>query len=93
MAKGGKDTLVQKVHKLDPYFVDEVQSLDSAAIKTKIVELAKNREAIEKAKEDDTDLQSLKEQLKTANEGYGQQNKGIKLKTKFLLELLASKGA
>jgi hypothetical protein len=81
-----------KLSRFDPLFLDEVQSFDAGQLKERLVLIAKNAEEIRDAKTSDTDLQSAKEQLKVMNETYSEPLKGTALKTKYIIELLASKG-
>lgn len=81
-----------KLQKVDPIFLEDVQSKDADQLKNHLVEIQKNAEEIRTARENDTDLTSAKEQLKVLNETYTIPLKGASLKTKYILELLASKG-
>jgi hypothetical protein len=90
--KDGGNTLSAKVQREDPAFIDEVMSMTSDQLKDKIVSLARNQEEILTAKEKDMDLLSLSEQLKTAKETYSLPLKAIKLKVKYLVEMLEAKG-
>jgi len=73
-------------------FIESVQSLDGSALKSKIVEINKYVKELKSAEKEDNDLQSLKEQVKTAREPYSAAFNGAAHKIDYLLELLASKG-
>ena len=84
-----RKSLEEKMHDLDPYFVEEVANMDFTGMTAKIADLAKNRESIEEAKDDDVELQSLKEKLKVANQTYSEPLKAIKLKIRYLVKRMS----
>lgn len=88
----GPKTLADKVADMDRSFYDEVQGLGVDQIKNKIMGLAISQAEMEEAKEKDEDYQKLRDQLKYAAQGYREHSKAVKLKTKYLMELKASKG-
>jgi len=90
--KKSGNTLSAKIQKEDPAFIDEVMSMTADQLKDKVISLTRHQEEILNAKEKDTDLLSMQEQLKTAKETYSLPLKAIKLKVKYLIEMLESKG-
>lgn len=85
-------TLGEKVQALDPSFHETAMALSRDQAATKIVELAKYQEDLHSAESNDIDLRSKQEAAKEAKKGYSEQYSAIKLKTKFLLEVITSKG-
>lgn len=81
-----------QIQESNPEFLEEVASLGKEALEHRIAELAKAEAAVNKAKEDDSGLQDLKDQVKIASAPYSETKKAIKLKIKLLLELLEDKG-
>ena len=84
-----KKTLDEKMFALDPYFVEEVGSMDFTRMTVKIADLARNREVIEEAKKEDIDLQALRDQLKVMNETYSEPLKAIKMKIQYLVKKMS----
>lgn len=92
MKKEKDNSTRSKLEKMDPEFVNSVEAMSSDDLKSRIVLIAKQMEEVSQAKKDDLDLQRAKEQLKVMNETYSEPLKAAKLKTKYLIELLASRG-
>lgn len=74
--------------KVSKEFLEEVRAMSALDMQAKIVELYKNMEAVQEAQKEDPDIQSLREQLKVANEGYRTKIKDLKSKIKYLLQIL-----
>lgn len=91
-AKKGPKTLFDKVKDLDPTFVEEVYMLKNEQLNDKIAGMAKDRTLLEVSQSKDSDIKSLKEQLKTANETYTLPIKAIKMKTKLIYKILQERG-
>ncbi len=85
-------TTYDKVNELDPNFTSEVYSLRDDQLNEKLASMAKHRAEIEEAKSEDVELKSLRESLKVAGETYSEPLKGIKLKTKLIVEILKDRG-
>jgi hypothetical protein len=85
-------TTADKLKLEDPEFVENNMSLSPEEMKAKIIEISKHLEETEKAKANDPDLKSLKEQIKVVRETYDTPLKVGRLKVKFLLEMLEARG-
>lgn len=81
-----------KVKEMDPSFAEEVNTMTDSDLKEKVVTLTKYSLEIEEARKDDSDLASLKEQLKVANQTYTEPLKANKLKRQLILDVLKSRG-
>lgn len=94
MAKKAKkdNSTYGKLKNIDPNFLDEVASMTTDDLKSRVVLIAKHAEEIKEAREKDDDLKRLKEQVKVAGETYSEPLKAAALKTKYIIELLVSKG-
>jgi len=96
MAKGKKErqpqTLRGKLHKVDPFFVEEVESMDAEKLDTRLANLAKYQQEVMDAQSNDIDIQRHTEMLKNARETYTTPMKASRLKMKFVYELLKEKG-
>jgi hypothetical protein len=94
MAKRGRKakTTYDKVNELDPGFASEVFSLKDDQLNDKLALMAKHRAEIEEAKTSDESIKRLREELKVAGESYSEPLKGIKLKTKLVIEVLKERG-
>jgi hypothetical protein len=94
MVKKGRKakTTYDKVNEIDPSFASEVFSLKDEELNGKLALMAKHRAEIEEAKSSDEDLRRLRDEIKVAGESYSQPLKGIKLKTKLVVEILKGRG-
>lgn len=82
----------EKVQKDYPEFVEEVQGLQVAELEKKIATYAKEQEKAVKFKEEDEELKRVSE-LKAELEGpHKDIAKALKLKIRFLCELVKEKG-
>jgi hypothetical protein len=91
MAKRGRPPK-GKYSELSDDFKSEMLSADEQAVRKTISIVAMNMIALEIAKANDTDLISLKEQVKAAGEVYSAGKKEGKTKIEFLREVLESRG-
>lgn len=73
-------------------FKDALATADEQQLKDKLSEVAKSQEDNKSAMKADKDLNDLKEKVKVASSGYTEVTKTNKLKTKFVIRLLADKG-
>lgn len=73
-------------------FKDALATADVNQLKDKLAEVAKAQEANKSEMKADEDLNNLKEQVKVASSGYTEVTKSNKLKTKYVIRLLADKG-
>lgn len=85
-------TLWDKVREFDENFAVGINSMDDDEMKQKLVSLAGEDDQIEKAREDDTDLASKKEEVKTANETYSVPLKQNRMRRKLVLKTLGERG-
>jgi len=91
-AKKGPKSLFDKVNEIDPSFAEEVYALREDQLKEKLVTMARHDTEVEEARKNDTDLQSLREQVKIASQTYSEPLKANKLKRKLIFEVLATRG-
>lgn len=84
-------SLLEKVDSEFPGFAGEVDGLDAQSLKNRIANYAKELQASGEAKEADEALQSAREQAKELGAPYRDVRKAVKLKTQYLLSLLAEK--
>lgn len=82
--KSVRDDIEQK-HK---EFADEVRKLDAEALKARIVALQKGLQESEEHRENNEALHDAKETVRMLQEPYNDVRKAVKLKTKYILELL-----
>lgn len=76
----------------DINFAEVIKALDTTALKNQIVKCNKNMAAIEEAKKADDKLTQAKELVKEYGAPYSESIKNEKLKVKFLLEELETRG-
>lgn len=87
-----KKSLEVKVQEEMPEFVSEVSSLDSEALNLRLSQLAKDIDEVERAQDEDV---ALEEARKTASElaaPYKDSKKALRLKGKYIISLLKSRG-
>jgi hypothetical protein len=87
-----EDKLAKKFAELDPEWREKVESSGVDAVKGLLVEVQKNEEANQDAKEEDQDLASCKEAYDVAGAGYKEFSKASKLKIRYALRKLKSLG-
>ena len=87
-----KRDLMSQVKEVAPEFASTVHSLRDEELKEKLITFGFEVDAIEKAKEDDSDLASKKEAVKIANETYSIPLKEINLKSKLIRQILEERG-
>lgn len=94
MAKGRREakSAEQKMRDLDENFVEEVLALSPEKLNEKLVNLTKYRIELEDAKENDVDLKQAQEQAKEAGAQYSEGFKAIKMKQKYIFNLLGNQG-
>jgi hypothetical protein len=85
-------TLFDKVKEFDETFATEVATATDDNIKDRLVKLTDDNRKIEDAQFEDSDLASLRAQVKTANETYTVPIKRNKLRMKLLLQTLTERG-
>lgn len=90
--KKGPKTLWDKVNDVDPIFAGEIYAASDDAIKDKLVQMASHQADIEEAKSKDSDIERLKEELKTANQTYSVPLKAIRLKRALSVQVLKERG-
>lgn len=77
---------------LDTEFKDAVAGMDEESIRKKVSDIALAQEALMKAKDDDEDLASAKEQFSVAGEIYRQGSKLNRLRIQFCKQVLEDRG-
>lgn len=82
----------EKCEKEYPDFVSEVQALDGAQLKARIVKLQQGLEESEAHKEANEELKSARANCTELSAPYRDVRKAVKLKTSYLIELLNEKG-
>lgn len=87
-----KKTVKETVQKDYPEFASEVDSLQLADLEKKISTYAKESEKVAKAREDDTELNDICEQKAFLEGPYKDAKKAIRLKIRYLIELVKDKG-
>lgn len=85
-------TTYDKVKALDPSFVEEVFTLTTEALKERSLGLTKESLELEKARSEDQDLKSLKEQVSEAGAIYRDGLSGNRLKQRLIVEILNERG-
>lgn len=81
-------TVEEKLFDLAPEFVREVRTLQPSDIDGRLATLAKNAEEVEQAMEADDKLNLARAQASEFAAPYRDAKKLLKLKTKFLVQLL-----
>lgn len=81
-----------KVQKEYPDFVIEVDGLPVEALKARIVQLQQSLEESEEHKESNDSLKEARAQVSELAGPYRDVKKAVKLKTKYIIELLKTKG-
>ena len=88
-----KKNIEEVMVKENPEFVSEVASLSTEELDARIAQLAKDLEAVDEAKEADEALKDLRDQVSIASAPYNESKKALKLKTKYLIQLMKSRGS
>lgn len=88
----GPKTLHDLVNEIDPTFANEIYALSDSQINEKLISMAKYKSELEEAQKADTDLQSLREQVRVANKTYTEGFKALKLKRKLACKVLIERG-
>jgi hypothetical protein len=91
-SKKGPKTVFDIVKEFDEAFATEVFSLSDDKLKDSLTHISGEDEQIEKAREEDPDLPSLREELKTAGETYSIPLKRNRFKKKLILQILQERG-
>jgi hypothetical protein len=78
---------------LDEDWKDKFASATTEDLNLEIAKTAKDQEALEKVQDEDQDLASLKEQVKTAMEPYRDGKKANRAKIQWLVQVLGDRGA
>lgn len=90
--KSGKKSFEQQVRDLDEFFVDEVLMMTPEKLGDKLISLTKYRIEMEEQKDNDLDLKKAKEAAQEAGKVYSEAFKAIKLKQKYIFNLLSQQG-
>lgn len=91
-ARKGPKTLFDKINEIDPNFTSEAYALTQEQLNSKLSDMAKQQTEVEDARSLDQDLKSKQEQAKEAGKVYGEVFKALKLKRKFVIQVLQERG-
>lgn len=87
-----KLSLEEQLNLIESTFIDSLNGANAEQLKAKFAEVAKAEEANQSAKKADEDLNSKKDAVAAASEGYRELTKKNRLKIKFLIRQLSDKG-
>jgi hypothetical protein len=73
-------------------FKSTVDSLNVAQLEARISDMQKHLNESEEHKENNEDLKNAKEEVKLLSEPYNDLKNAIKIKTKYIIELIKEKG-
>lgn len=88
-----KMNIEMKVQKEFPEFVDEVAKLSDEEVVARLVQLTKDGDALEQAKEADEGLEEAQNKASELAAPYRDGRKVIRLKSRYLIAILKEKGA
>ena len=77
---------------LDQEFMDNLAAASEDEIRKKVTEIAMETEALRAAKAEDEDLKAARARLSEAGRVYSEQEKGSKLRLKFVRSILKGRG-
>lgn len=80
------------VEKEMPEFVSEVVSLSQEELNARLAQLAKDREAVNEAKEQDEELQKARTAKSELEAPYRESVNTIQLKSKYIIGILKDRG-
>jgi len=83
-----KKSVQEKIREENPEFVEACKSLTLAELDNRLAGLAKDAESVDEARESDEKLANAKEEASSLGAPYRDAKKAIKLKTKYILELI-----
>jgi hypothetical protein len=83
-----KKSVQEKMKDANPEFVMACEGLSIEQLDSRLAGLAKDAESINEAKENDTDLAAAKETASSLGAPYRETKKAVKLKTKYVLQLI-----
>lgn len=86
------DSVKDKVYKKHPLFVEEVQGLNIEQLEARIVGLQKGLEESEAHREANEELKNARDAYATLRGPYDDVRNAVKLKTRFIVELIREKG-
>lgn len=85
---------IREIAKVEfPEFVEEVNGANVQGLNDRLAGLAKSREGVQDAKDDDEELEDAKEVVKNLAAPYKDAQKVIKLKSRFIIATLKDRGA
>lgn len=90
--KTSKKSLEKQMSEENPEFVSEVASATTDELNNRIAQLAKDQEEVDQAKAADSGLEDLRAQVSLAAAPYNDSKKALKLKTKYLIQLMKDRG-
>lgn len=86
-----KKNMYDELSDYDSYFAKELVELNNSELEKKIVLLARTEEDLKEAKKEDTDLQSLEEQVRTARKAHTEPLKVNRLKRAIVFDVMRSR--
>lgn len=87
-----KKSVEEKIRKEQPDFVEAVVGLSVDDLNTRVLNLAKELESIDAAKEDDLELERAQELVKEYLGPYREGKRVARLRIKYLISLIEEKG-
>jgi hypothetical protein len=90
--KKPKKSVEEKIRKEMPDFVEAVVGLSVDELNTRVLNLAKELEAIDAAKEQDLELERAQELVNEYSGPYREGKRVAKLRIKYLISLIEEKG-
>lgn len=81
-------SLQEKIKEQFPEFMEEVQSLKVEELNARLAQAAKDAEAVAEAKAEDNALQTATDHAKELGAPYREAKAALKLKTKYLCQLV-----
>lgn len=92
MARKAKKTLEDKVREEYEHFYQEVIGLSVGDLEKRLATYAKEREKVDVAMDQDVELKETRAKAKDLAAPYNESKKALKLKNKFIVQLISDKG-
>jgi len=87
------DKLEKKLKEKDPLFLDEIAGLSRDQLNNRLLGLAKGRQDILQAREEDQDLAQAKDTVKELSAPYSESLKSTDLKMRYIAQVIKEKGS
>jgi hypothetical protein len=92
MAVKREKTFAEKVQEIDGAFTSEVDGMSVQQLEGRLSMYAKAAQVNSEAQEADDDLKQLKAEAKEAGAPYRDLSKALKMKNKYIVQLIRAKG-